>query len=127
MTPRTHLPVYVAVQVIGYLADLACFMGLVQLEAWPIIWSNYTAKAISGTTTFLLHRYFTFPEGRHEPVARQAIKYYTLLFINTQFNTLFLLGMNALIDHVFVAKLIAEGASFVLSYLVSKRFVFRNR
>ena len=127
MRANAHIPIYIGVQIIGYLVDLACFMGLVQLEAWPIVWSNYSAKTVSGTTTFFLHRYFTFPDGRAEPLGRQALKYYTLLIINTQVNTLFLLGIDFLIDNVFVSKLMAEGASFVLSYLISKRFVFKGK
>ncbi len=126
MKANAHIPIYLGVQVIGYLVDLACFMGLVQLEAWPIVWSNYSAKTISGTITFLLHRYFTFPDGRSAPLGRQALKYYTLLVINAQVNTVFLLGVDFLIDHVFFSKLIAEGASFLLSYLISKRFVFKG-
>lgn len=121
-----HAPIYLLVQVVGYLIDLGCFMALVQIEAWPIVWSNYSAKAISGTTTFVLHRYVTFPEGQKQSLTRQALKYYTLLIVNTQINTLFLLGIDFLLDNVFIAKLLAEGASFVLSYLISKRFVFRG-
>ena len=75
----------------------------------------------------MLHRYFTFPDGRTEPLGKQALKYYTLLIVNTQVNTLFLLGIDFLIDNVFVSKLMAEGASFVLSYLISKRFVFKGK
>lgn len=127
MKANAHVPIYIGVQIIGYLVDLACFMALVQLEAWPIIWSNYGAKTISGTTTFFLHRYFTFPDGRSEPLGGQALKYYTLLIINAQVNTLFLLGVDFLIDHVLLSKLIAEGASFLLSYLISKRFVFKGK
>lgn len=126
MRTNAHIPIYVGVQVVGYLVDLVCFMGLVQLEVWSIVWSNYSAKAISGTTTFLLHRYFTFPDSRAESLGRQALKYYTLLVINAQVNTVFLLGVDFLIDHVFFSKLIAEGASFLLSYLISKRFVFKG-
>lgn len=85
--------------------------------SWP--WFSLKPGLSSGPTTAQRPspgppRFFYTAISRfREPLGGQALKYYTLLIINAQVNTLFLLGVDFLIDHVLLSKLIAEGAELL--------------
>ena len=88
--------------------------------------SNILARVISSCFNFTMNRRFVF---RHkDKLLPAAIKYFTLAAFILAANTVLL---NLLVDNVihneFISKIIVEALLFMISWVVQRSVVFKNR
>lgn len=118
---------YVAIQVISYVIDMGMFLLLLKTElAGPIV-SNMIAKLLAGFFAFVLHRSFTFRVENDLTIRHQAMRYFLLLAINIPFASALLAVVLLIITEPVIAKLIADVVSVVLTYAISKHFIFSGK
>ena len=113
----------------GFLTDYGMFSLLSTLLAGAgaagLILSNVLARIVSGTVNFTLNRRMVFKS--HKNIFYQAAQYAMLaaliLIINTSLLTVFveILGVNR-----FLAKIVVECILFFFSWLMQKKYVFRD-
>ncbi len=115
---------YILVQIVAYGLDLGGFYALFSTGiASPVI-ANVGGKLLAGVFAFFAHRSFTFGVHGHERRLGHAVKYFTLLAINTPVSSAILAGLLLFMRHVTPAKVIADVLSVGLTFLVTKHFVF---
>jgi len=90
-----------------------------------ILWSLLTARVISCTVNFILDKEAVFGSKGHW--LRQSVMFFVLavfLFTASYFG---IRGLNSLGIHSIIAKIIAEGILFFLSFTVQNSLIFRSR
>jgi putative flippase GtrA len=63
------------VGIIGSVVDFGVFNLLASLLKFPSIWSSVVSFSLAVINNFLWNRYWTFPETRHIPIARQLTQF----------------------------------------------------
>lgn len=115
---------YVGVQLVAYGFDVGSFVLLGIFFGIPPLYSNLIGKIIAGAFAYSAHSLFTFDVSLKERSCARAVKYALLLAINAPLSTavlaLVLLGGRDLVG----SKFVADAACVVLTYWLSKRFVF---
>jgi putative flippase GtrA len=102
--------------------DMSVFLAAINFAALDIVYSNTIAKIFAGAFAFALHRSFTFKvEGAPQA---QAIKYIMVLSLNVPITTGILTLLSPHLPLVF-AKFITDLFYFVLSFGVSKFYIFK--
>lgn len=115
---------YVAIQLFAYLIDMGGFLLLIH-SSWsgPFV-ANVAGKTAAGLFAFVAHRHFTF-QGAHKSGRKaQAVKYFVLLALNMPLSTAVLAVLLMIIEHAALAKGIADGICVLLTYWLSKTFIF---
>lgn len=116
---------YVMIQVIAYGIDLGSFTFLIsQTGLWDLA-ANAGGKLLAGIFAFVAHRCFTFQTSRSGNVSRQAFRYFALLGLNIPMSSAILYGVSYLVPTILVAKIISDGICIVITYSLSRQFVFR--
>lgn len=114
---------YTLIQLAAYLIDMGVFLLAVGwLPVGPLV-ANIFAKIAAGTFAFVLHRQFTFQMSDLAPHAH-AIKYFFLLSLNIPIASGVLALFLLVIPHVVLSKVLADIACVILTYGLSKYFVF---
>lgn len=114
---------YLAVQIAAYGVDLGCFL-LGTTSGFGALGSNAFGKTIAGLFAFIVHRGFTFGLAREHHRLSQAARYFGLLALNIPVSSLLLRAvLNAGVSAT-VAKVAADVLCVLLTYWISKKFVF---
>ncbi|KJZ55930.1 GtrA family protein [Pseudomonas marginalis] len=116
---------YGAIQVMAYALDMGSFLLLLSLFNDQPVLSNVAGKVIAGVFAFFLHRHFTF-QSTHRSRQSQALRYFSLLAINIPMASALLgVGMH-FVDSPTALKFISDVACVLMTYWVSKLFVFHS-
>lgn len=109
--------------IISFIIDYTIYSILFLLTK-QLIFSNITARVISGTVNYIINKNIVFKSQKS--VVQSAIYYAFLAATILILNTLILKSLVTFIGlNAFLAKIITEVVLFVLSYTVQKRFVFK--
>jgi putative flippase GtrA len=115
---------YVMVQLVAYGLDMGGFLLLITWLAMEPVTANVIGKVLAGLFAFVAHRSFTFGVSGTSGTRQQALRYFTLLALNIPLSTLLLSVSLWLIPFAVVAKFIADIVLVLLTYWLSKRFIF---
>jgi len=115
---------YLAVQLIAYAVDLGVFVLLFETGLASPIPANVAAKIAAGTLAFAAHRHYTFRAGSSQRVGREAMKYGTLLALNVPVASGLLAALMQVIAHPTAAKIIADVACVLATFLLTRHGVF---
>ena len=118
---------YIAVQFVAYGIDIGGFLVLFGWIGVDMLVANVVGKCLAGVFAYYAHHDFTFrtgPDARH---GRQATRYVVLLGLNAPISTIALALLIRIIPSEPLAKLAADAACVVITYGLSKRFVFAPR
>ena len=120
---------FILVGVIGAVAELMLFSGLVRVGV-EMMYSNFIAFHCAFFLCFFLHYKYTHQkpyEGRHN-VARGFIKYAGLMYVQLIVSSLLLWFLIDKLDWmVEIAKVIQLGIVTPVGYAVQKLVIFRLR
>jgi putative flippase GtrA len=117
---------YLSIGMMGYAIDLGGYVLLLSLH-WSLlgpIGASILSKISSSVVSFMAHRCFTFRVSHQR--TQQALRYFTLVFLNTQFTIVLLMLYLLWITDPIKAKLAADITGVFLSYWLSKQFVFTH-
>lgn len=115
---------YLLVQVLAYGLDMGGFILLfAHFDIEPLL-ANVVSKILAGLFAFVAHRSFTFGVAEPDIKVQQGMRYFALLAMNVPLSALVLGVILWGIPMAVVAKLIADMICVVLTYWLSKRFVF---
>ena len=117
---------YLIITSIAYAIDLGGFVLLLSFHFALIgpLFASILSKLSSSIFSFIAHRHVTFDAQKNNNGVRQALRYFSLVLFNTQLSTLVLmLLLNWIIDPI-KAKILADIFCFILSYWLSKSFIF---
>lgn len=117
---------YVAVQVTAYGFDIGSFLILFELLGVNALLSNAVGKCIAGAFAYYAHFQFTFRQPGDVRHRSQVLRYAGLLGLNVPLSTLILAALLHLVPSEWLAKVLADCIGVVLTYFLSKRFVFRH-
>lgn len=117
---------YLSISGLAYAIDLGCFLILLSLHLNSIgpILASVIGKLISSIFSFIVHRYFTFKDQINTRMLHQAGRYFSLVALNTQFSALVLMICLHWIHTPATAKIITDIFCVIVSYWLSKTFVF---
>lgn len=115
---------YIMVQLVAYGLDMGGFLLLMTWLAMEPLAANVIGKILAGLFAFVAHRSFTFGVTGTSGTRRQALRYFTLLALNIPLSTLLLSVILWVISHAAAAKFIADIILVLLTYWLSKRFIF---
>jgi putative flippase GtrA len=116
---------YIGIQLLAYGIDIGLFLIVLNSGLTGPITANVMAKLAAGTFAFLLHRVFTFRVTRLAGARRQAILYFMLLALNIPVASAIFAVLLVWVSDQIVAKFLADVVCVILTYALSKHFVFR--
>lgn len=115
---------YLLVQVVAYGLDMGGFLLLFAYLGGDPLVANVVGKLMAGLFAFVAHRSFTFGVAGTGATGQQAVRYFTLLALNIPLSSLVLSVMLWVVPMAVVAKFVADVICVILTYWLSKRFVF---
>jgi putative flippase GtrA len=115
---------YIAIQLIAYGIDMGLFLAFIYLGYLDPLVSNILGKVAAGIFAFLVHRSFTFRLDKKEHSKKQKYRYFLLLGSNVPLSSLVLGLFLQAINYPVVAKLLSDVVIVVISFCVSKKWVF---
>lgn len=118
--------VYVVVQLFVFLLDVVVFYAIATTFNQGIIVSNTLSRVVSGSLTFVLHRYLTFPDSQGSNLYKSAGKFFLLLALNVPITSGLIMLFEIAAGSLVTAKIAGDGVYFVFSFLVSKFLIFRS-
>ena len=109
-----------------YLIDLLVFLLLHYVLFLEPYSANIVAKLTGAVSGFFLHRTFTFSVASGKPGRAQMVRYAGLWLVNVTAANAFLYGaLSALAMPVFWGKIISDILVILMSFIVSKYFIFK--
>lgn len=111
------------IQVIAYGIDISIFYLLIKLVLLNPILANVICKTAAGCFAFFAHVYITF-ESYTISLKTQAVKYFALLFLNIPLSSIILKLLLTYISSVTLAKILSDAICIMISFSLSKYFVF---
>lgn len=118
---------YVAVQVVAYGLDLGGFLLLFAIVGVGPLASNAFGKVAAGVFAFFAHRSFTFGVASDRGQGSSALKYFLLLALNIPLSSAALSLVLLALPHPVPAKFISDVLCVLVTYWLSKRYVFAGR
>lgn len=115
---------YLLVQVFAYGLDMGLFILLLSHLGVQALVANVVGKVFAGLFAFAVHRCFTFGVARVRGAGLQAARYFALLALNIPLSALVLNFMLWVIPAAVLAKLVTDVSCVLITYWLSKRFVF---
>ncbi len=115
---------YVAIQVLAYAIDMGVFLVILRYEVFMPLVANILGKVAAGVFAFVAHRVFTFRVAEKTSKKHQAIRYFVLLGLNIPLSSAVLYLMLIYIANPAVSKFISDVVCLLLTYSLSKHFVF---
>jgi len=115
---------YVIIQSIGYVLDMGGFLLILKMEFFGPVIANSIGKLGAGVFAFIAHRNFTFRSNEPSDQKRQAIRYFVLLVMFIPFSSVILSIFLLWVKEPGLAKFLADCICVVLSYSISKKFIF---
>jgi glycosyltransferase involved in cell wall biosynthesis len=100
---------------------------IVFLAAYPIIgnilWSIYTARAVSLFVNYGLNRRLVFSDKNH--LRKTFPKYFALVIVSGYFASLLISYLSiTLLIPVYLAKIISESGLYIVNFLIQKKMIF---
>jgi putative flippase GtrA len=118
---------YIIVQILAYGLDMGGFLLLLKMDIFEPVAANIAGKFTAGIFGFIANRNFTFLSSDDVDIKKQAFRYFVLLALNIPFSTA-ILGLFLLwINEPAVAKFLADGIGVLLTYIISKKFIFTSQ
>jgi putative flippase GtrA len=117
--------VYIVVQCVVYGIEFSIFAVLHHWIGLDALLANVVSKINAGFCAVIAHRYITF-KATDQPLARQAAIYFLLMALNTLLATLLLSLLLSFGLHVNLAKFVSDVALVLVSFVLSKKVVFRS-
>ena len=115
---------YVLIQLFAYVIDMGGFLLMINAHwSGPFV-ANVIGKIFAGLFAFVAHRHFTFQGAQLGGSKAQAFKYFILLALNMPLSTGVLAALLMITDHPALAKVFADGICVLLTYWLSKTFIF---
>ena len=116
---------YGAIQLMAYGLDMGIFLLLMVLFNDQPVLANIAGKGAAGVFAFFLHRHFTF-QSSHGNSKAQAVRYFSLLAVNIPVaSALFSAGLY-FVNSPAPVKFVSDVVCVVLTYWISKLFVFHS-
>lgn len=117
---------YIAVGLFAYGIDMGVFLALLNFVLEGPLISNVLGKIVAGVFAFLSHRSFTFRLDRRRRERKQVFRYLLLLGLNVPLSAVSL-GLVLLVINIPVAaKVVSDVICVLLSFWVSKTWVFAH-
>ena len=116
---------YVAIQIFAYFVEFSVFI-LLLLVSLSLLEANVIAKIMAAAVAFTFHRVFTFSSTGETKVISQLGKYSTALLLNIPTSSAILFFLSQHIPSNFLSKMIADALCLILSFYISKYFVFQG-
>lgn len=117
---------YAWVGFISFLIDFTMFMIFLHIASFPLIYANIAARAVSSTTNYALNRYVVFKSKNS--IVKEYLKYFILMVYVLIINTsLVCLTYNYVTKFAAFVKISAEVITFLITFIVSRSFVFKDR
>lgn len=117
---------YSLVQIIAYGLDMGGFVLLYTHFQVDLLVANLVGKVLAGLFAFVAHRCFTFRVTETAGRGGQAVRYFTLLALNIPLSALVLSALLFMFPMVVVAKFFADVICVLITYWLSKRYIFLN-
>ena len=115
---------YILIQIVAYGIDVGVFLIIFKFEVLGPVAANFAGKLVAGAFAFVAHRGFTFQAVRGTSGWRQATRYLALLALNVALASFALMACLPWIEPPALAKLAADLFCVLLTYWLSRRFVF---
>ena len=115
---------YLMVGVLIYTIDMLSFVFSFYLLGLNELIANGFAKILAGILGFLLQKKFTFKINKNKDNAIQKYRYITLLFSTVLISVFLFYFILMIIRNPVVAKFISDILIVILSFLISKQWVF---
>lgn len=117
---------YLMVQLVGYGLDMGTFILLMSYFSMGPISANIGGRLLSGIFAFFVHRKFTFGGSVSGGQFQQAVRYFLLMVVNLPISAAILSATLWVIHIPTAAKFAADVMGVLLTYWLTKRFVFLN-
>jgi putative flippase GtrA len=118
---------YLLIQVFAYGIDMGIFLLIIHSHLSGPIIANIASKLAAGCFAFVAHRRFTFNVMGSGLVGGQALRYFVVLAVNVPVASVILLFFLLWIPPPVVAKFLSDIVIVSLSYMLSKKFIFRRQ
>lgn len=115
---------YLVVGVLIYTIDMLSFIFAFYLLGINEIFANSFAKIFAGSLGFFLHKKITFQVNTLESSAVQQYRYLLLLLLTSISSIGLFYYIQMIIWNPVVSKFISDIIIVILSYLISKQWVF---
>ncbi len=113
-----------ASSILSFLVDFILFT-LLSAVTGNVLFSNISARIVSGTVNYSLNRKAVFGGGEEKG---SLLRYIVLAFVILGLNSVLLVMLTGLLGwDRYISKLLTEGIMFLFSYAVQRRFVFRRK
>ena len=112
---------YGLVQVLAYGVDMGSFLLLARLL--PLFDAGALSRGIAGLLAFFCHKLFTFRQKDSGTTRREAVRYFVLLIVMMPLAAGLLVLFSNSMDKV-PAKILADALCIVISFLLTRTFVF---
>ena len=117
---------YIIIQLLAYALDMGGFVLILKIGIFEPLIANVGGKVVAGSFAFIAHRNLTFRSNETADKNRQAIRYFVMLALYVPFSTAILSFFLMWIKEPEIAKLLSDGICVVISYLISRKFIFTN-
>lgn len=118
---------YVTIQIIAYGIDMGVFLIVLNTTPSGALLANLAGKISAGIFAFLVHQSFTFRISKADRHSRQAVRYFILLGINIPLSSLVLGAILYIISFPVIAKILSDVICVIITFLISKTWVFSLR
>lgn len=115
---------YLLIQLFAYGIDMGSFFFLIQFDFIGPIIANIFSKLAAGCFAFVVHRRYTFKMASSGFAGVQAVRYFIVLATNVPVASMMLVFILIWVPLPVVAKIISDTVMVVLSYVLSKKFIF---
>lgn len=117
---------YAWVGFLSFALDFIMFMAFVNIFRLPVAGANVAARGVSSTFNFILNRNVVFKSKGN--IYKEYAKYFTLMVSIILFNTgIVYFTYHNITKFSPVAKLAAEGITFLITFVISRKFIFKNK
>ena len=104
----------------GTITDYAVLNVLIQVFGFSLGVANAFSFTAAVIQNFFLNRYWTYPESRDRPAARQLFQFVAVSMAGLAINQVVLLSMHALLEPFWLAWLGNPELAFIASYNFAK-------
>ncbi len=118
---------YVAIQLIAYAIDMGVFLTLLDCGLLKAVAANVLGKIVAGVFAFFVHQRFTFQVVEDSRNKSQLFRYFALLALNVPASSAILDIALRYITWPIAAKFFSDVACVLISFFVSRLWVFPGR
>lgn len=115
---------------IGFVVDAGALTLLIDFAGLGLLWGRVVSYLIAATVTWLLHRHFTFPHGKHAPHGTQWLRFVLVngVGVGINYGIYAVLVLNVALFAETPALAVAAGsiAALAFNFFASRHFVFRE-